>query len=268
MQSIKKIIHLAGSFISYHKDFPAQQENHQNPVMFLHGTNSSGMSFGRVKKAFSDDRAVIIPDYAGCGDSGLSTEILTVEHLAEQVAAVINDSNDAPVDLVGVSLGAVVAAVVAAKYPHLVNKLVLTAPWATNDDPYFRLMLTTWLKLENSDPASATAFALSHALSPEFISSLEQETLQLICAKPSEKEAARRIALGLSVNIENELARIDKETLIIGLNRDTLIPPYLAYEVHRKIKNSLYAEVNSGHAVQMENPIKWSKTIRNFLHKG
>ncbi len=82
MQSIEKVIYLADSFVSYRKYF---NENHQNPVMFLHGTNSSGNgSFGGIRTAFNGDRTVIIPDYAGCGNSGLPSEILTVEHLAEQ----------------------------------------------------------------------------------------------------------------------------------------------------------------------------------------
>ncbi|QTL38612.1 alpha/beta hydrolase [Xenorhabdus budapestensis] len=268
MQSIEKVIYLADSFVSYRKDSNENQANHQNPVMFLHGTNSSGnSSFGGIKTAFNGDRTVIIPDYAGCGNSGLSSEILTIEYLVEQVAAAINDSSDTPVDLVGISLGAVVASVVAATYPQLVNRLVLTAPWATNDDPYFQLMFTTWLKLENSDQTLATAFGLSHVLSPEFISSLGQETLRQICARPSEKEANRRIALGLSINIKNYLSRINKDTLIIGLSHDTLIPPYLAREVHKSIKNSLYMEVKSGHAVQMENPAEWVKVIKDFLQK-
>ncbi|PHM66660.1 carboxylesterase [Xenorhabdus stockiae] len=268
MHTIEKTIHLANSFVSYRKDFSENQENSQNPVMFLHGTNSDGnSSFGKIKTPFNRDRAVIIPDYAGCGNSSLPSGELTVEHLAEQVVAVINDSSDEPVDLVGFSLGAVVAAVVAATHPQLVNRLVLTAPWATNDDPYFRLMFTTWLKLENSDQALATAFGLSHVLSPEFISSLGQDTLNQICARPSEKETNKRIALGLSANIKDHLTRINKDTLIIGLSHDTLIPPYLVRAVHRYVKNSQYREVKSGHAVPLENPTEWVSVINDFLQR-
>ncbi|PHM30984.1 alpha/beta fold hydrolase [Xenorhabdus innexi] len=268
MQSIERSIHLADSFVSYCKYFSANQETSKNPVMFLHGTNSGGASFGKIINTFNHERSVIIPDYAGCGNSTLPSGELTVEYLAEQVAAVINDSSDKPVDLVGFSLGAVVAAVVAATHPQLVNRLVLTAPWATNDDPYFRLVLSTWLKLENSDQALATAFGLSHVLSPEFISSVGQDTLDQICARPSEKETNRRIALGLSINIKNYLTWINKETLIIGLSHDTLIPPYLAREVHECVKNSQYAEVKSGHAVPMENPVAWTSIINDFLQKN
>ncbi|PHM73750.1 alpha/beta fold hydrolase [Xenorhabdus kozodoii] len=250
MKSIDKAIKLKGSLISYRKEFSEDPQSNKNPIVFLHGTNSSGnSSFGEIKKAFSRDRIVIMPDYAGCGNSELPPETLTIEHLAEQVAAVIEDSSHISVDLVGVSLGAEVAAVVAAKYPNLIDKLILTAPWATNDDPRHQLIFNTWLHLELNDHASAMAFALSHALSPEFISSLGYETLQRICAQPAEKGIAKRIALGLSIDIKKHLIQIDKDTLVIGLNNDTLIPPYRVRDVYKNINNSTYKEINSGHAV-------------------
>ncbi|MEQ1964821.1 alpha/beta hydrolase [Xenorhabdus khoisanae] len=263
--SINKIIKLKDSFVSYRKEFGEGQENNKNTVVFLHGTNSSGSSsFGEIKKAFIGDRTVIIPDYAGCGHSGLPSETLTIEHIAEQIAVVIEDSGEVPVDLVGVSLGAVVAAVVAAKYPHLINKLILTAPWATNDDPRHQLIFNTWLHLELNDKASAMAFGLSHALSPEFISSLGHETIQKICSQPAEKEIEKRITLGLSINIKDYLNQIDKDTLVIGLSRDTLIPPYLVREVYNNVKNSIYKEINSGHAVHIEKPTEWIDLIKDF----
>ncbi|MDC9597238.1 alpha/beta fold hydrolase [Xenorhabdus anantnagensis] len=264
MKSIDKVIKLKNSFISYHKEFQENQQSNKNPVVFLHGTNSSGSSFGEIKTAFGGDRTVIIPDYAGCGNSGLPSGTVTIEHLAEQVAAVIEDSSSTPVDLVGVSLGAVVAAVVAAKYPTLINKLILTAPWATNNDPRHQLIFNTWLHLEMNDKASAMAFGLSHALSAEFLSSLGHETIQRICSQPAEKEIEKRIALGLTINIKNYLNQIDKDTLIIGLSRDTLIPPYLVREVYQNVKNSTYKEINSGHAVQIEKPKEWIDLIKDF----
>ncbi|AOM42769.1 carboxylesterase [Xenorhabdus hominickii] len=260
------MIQLKNAFVSYRAEFAEDPQCNKYPVVFLHGTNSSGSSsFGKITRTFSADRTVIIPDYAGCGNSGLPLETLTIEHLAEQIAAVIENSSCIPVDLVGVSLGAVVAAVVAAKYPNLINKLVLTAPWATSDDPRHQLMFSTWLHLERNDKTSAMAFGLSHALSPEFISSLGHETIQRICAQPAEKEIEKRLVLGLNINITDYLTQIDQDTLVIGLSNDTLIPPYLVREVCKSIKNRTYKEINSGHAVQIEKPAEWADLVKDFL---
>ncbi|WP_237388108.1 hypothetical protein [Xenorhabdus sp. Sc-CR9] len=44
MKSIDKIIKLKNSFVSYRKESEDGLENNRNPIVFLHGTNSSGQS--------------------------------------------------------------------------------------------------------------------------------------------------------------------------------------------------------------------------------
>ncbi|MEC5341959.1 alpha/beta hydrolase [Brenneria populi] len=235
-------------------------------VLFLHGTNSAGKSsFGHVVKAFRDRYQAIVPDYAGCGQSTLPDGEISVERLADQAAAVVADAADAPVAVVGTSLGAVVAAALAARHPALVEKLVLTAPWADGRDPRHALMFDTWLHLEQNRPRDATAFGLSHVLSPAFLTGLGSEKLAALCARPSEKDAARRIELGLRLDIRAHLAAINVPTLVVALTQDTLIPRYRVEKVHSLIRNSEYAEIESSHAVQIENPDVWARTVRRFL---
>ncbi|MDE9544626.1 alpha/beta fold hydrolase [Xenorhabdus bovienii] len=237
-------------------------------IVFLHGTNSDGeSSFGHIVSEFAKDNTVIIPDYAGCGNSTLPQGEITVDQLAEQIAAIIKDSVKSPVALVGTSLGAVVAAVVAANYPELISKLVLTAPWASSQDARHQLMFQTWLALEQNAPDSATAFGLSHVLSPAFLTSLGSEKIKQICSKASAKDTDKRIQLGLNIDINESLSMIKQPTLVIGLEFDTLIPIYQVEKVHQKITQSQYSEIASGHAVQMENPQDWINCIKNFLQR-
>ncbi|MEC5317758.1 alpha/beta hydrolase [Brenneria populi subsp. brevivirga] len=79
------------------------------------------------------------------------------------------------------------------------------------------------------------------------------------------KIAARRIELGLRLDIRAHLAAINVPTLVVALTQDTLIPRYRVEKVHSLIRNSEYAEIESGHAVQIENPDVWARTVRRFL---
>lgn len=255
-----KIIETDDARVAYFKEGAGQG------ALFLHGTNSAGKSsFGHVIKTFRDRYQAIVPDYAGCGQSTLPDGEISVEQLADQAAAVIADAADAPVDVVGTSLGAVVAATLAARHPALVEKLVLTAPWADGRDPRHALIFSTWLRLEQNSPQDATAFGLSHVLSPAFLSGLGSETLAALCGRSSEKGAARRIGLGLRLDIRAYLAAINVPTLVVALTQDTLIPRYQVQKVHTLIQNSEYAEIESGHAVQIENPDEWARMVRRFL---
>ncbi|MEO6921577.1 MAG: alpha/beta hydrolase [Collimonas sp.] len=97
-------------------------------LVLVHGTSiGTQANFGHVVERFTDQRQVISPDYAGCGNSTIPPGDLTLDILVEQIAGTIRHAADGPVDLLGDSLGAVVAAATAARYPSLVRRLVLVA---------------------------------------------------------------------------------------------------------------------------------------------
>ncbi|CDH03049.1 MULTISPECIES: alpha/beta fold hydrolase [Xenorhabdus] len=254
-----------GSTVKY-RIYSTKNPESSETIMFLHGTNSDGnSSFSSIKNEFIDKFNVVIPDYAGCGESTLPCS-LNVDGLADQIISAIENCNfDNPVHLVGISLGAVVAAVVAARKPSLVNKLILTAPWASSDDARFTFMFKTWYELELKDKRMATAFGLSHVLSPQKLSELSTETIDMICSKES-KNTEERIKIGLSIDIVEYLNKINSPTLVIGLSYDNLIPTYMVKKVSSLIPDSKYSEIESGHAVQIENPSTWINKIKEFIN--
>src|SRR6266545_6322652 len=91
-------------------------------LVLLHGTSlDAETNWGHLVDRFTDQRRVVVPDYA----------------------AVIRDAGEAPVDVVGYSMGAVVAAATAAAHPELVRRLVLIAGWVNSDDARFQLAFDT-----------------------------------------------------------------------------------------------------------------------------
>lgn len=258
----KVLVSTDHSHCSYHIYQPNQSDC---PLILLHGTNSDGLtSYSSLLDAF-DHREIIVPDYAGCGDSSLPEHELTVSALADQVIAIINERGSKKVDLVGHSLGATVAAYVAAQHPDFVNRLVLSAPWCHGDDPRHQLVFNTWQTLEETAPQQATAFGLSHVLSPTFLANMDPELIARICATKGLPDTHRRIALGKDLDIRHYLSKIQAPTLVLAMAFDTLVPPYRAQEVQAALSNSEYDEIPSGHAVQLESPYPWANRINTFL---
>jgi pimeloyl-ACP methyl ester carboxylesterase len=72
-------------------------------------------------------------DRAGCGLSGPLRRPPSLEYELEQLAAVIGSVGDGPVDLIGTSLGALVAVAWAAAHPETVRRLVLYGGWASGE---------------------------------------------------------------------------------------------------------------------------------------
>ena len=240
-------------------------------LVFVAGTGLDGQTnFGHLVDAFTGERTVVLPDYAGSGATEGPEGELTVEILAGQIAAVVREVTAAggPVDLVGYSLGAVVAAAVAASHPEAIRRLVLVAGWDAPDARH-ELNIDVWRKLELADHDLFNRFLQIAVFSPEFLSALGSETLQgLIQNAPPISEGMRRhIDLDARADIRDLLPKITAPTLVIGLTHDYVVPVGAVRRLHEAIAGSEYAEIPSGHAVVFERPQELVEAVRQFLFK-
>ncbi|MEV1178780.1 alpha/beta hydrolase [Nonomuraea sp. NPDC049784] len=235
-------------------------------LVLVHGTSlDAATNYGHMVEQFADDRTVITPDYAGSGKTTTPVGDLTLDLLVDQVTAVARDAAVGAVDLVGFSLGAVVAASIAAHHPDLVRRLVLIAGWTHSEDPRLRLGLQTWGEAMDTRPELASAVAPLIAFSPTFLSALGPDGLAELRSGEPAHGTRRQIDLDLRIDIRDELPRITAPTLVIGCALDHLIPVENARALHKAIKGSDYAEVDSGHVVVFEKPVELVSIIRNFL---
>ncbi|WP_433443020.1 alpha/beta fold hydrolase [Nonomuraea sp. CA-141351] len=235
-------------------------------LVLLHGTSGDAAThWSHLSGRFTDRRRVIVPDYAGSGESTVEDGELTLDLLVEQAVAVIGDAADAPVDLVGFSMGAVVAAATTAAHPESVRRLVLIAGWVNSDDCRFRLAFDTWARLEAIDPDLYVRVPTLLAFSPPFLSRLGDDGLAgLLAGKPA-AATLRQIRLDMRTDITAALPRIAAPTLVIGCNRDFLVPVEHSRALRDGIAGSTYAELDSGHVVVHEQPDELVRLIRDFL---
>jgi pimeloyl-ACP methyl ester carboxylesterase len=254
------IIHAAGTEVHY-------GINGTGPgLVLVHGTSlDAATNYGHLVEHFAGERTVITPDYAGSGETTAPVGDLTLDLLVNQVTAATRDAATGPVDLVGFSLGAVVAASIAARHPDLVRSLVLIAGWTHSADPRLRLGLQTWGEVMDTAPELASAVAPLMAFSPAFLSGLGPDGLAELRAGKPAPGTRRQIDLDLRIDIRDELHRITAPTLVVGCTLDHLIPVQNARGLHEAIRGSQYTEVDSGHVVVFEQPAELVALIRDFL---
>ncbi|WP_327679366.1 alpha/beta fold hydrolase [Kitasatospora sp. NBC_00458] len=235
-------------------------------LVFVHGTGfGAAGTFGHLAADFTGSRTVVLPDYAGCGDTEDDGGELTVELLAEQIIGVIEEAGNGPVDLVGFSLGSVVAAAVAATRPDLVRSLVLTAGWTRPDDAYLRNHMATWLGTR-ADSDAFGRFGTLTAFSRDHLNSLPAEAVEgIIKGNQPTDGALRHIDLNLRADIRDLLPRITARTLVIGCTKDATVPVELTRELAEGITGSSYAEIESGHVVVYEKPAEWVRLVGDFI---
>ncbi|MFJ8474994.1 alpha/beta fold hydrolase [Kitasatospora sp. NPDC094011] len=140
-----------------------------------------------------------------------------METLAEQVNAVIDDAGRGPVDLLGFSLGAVVATAAAGRRPDQVRRLIATAGWiGAEQDEYLRLSMATWLSLAD-DPTAFGRYATLTAFSRGFLNRIGREAVGSNTAYMQPTPGTlRHIALDLALDLTPYLPRVQALTLVIG----------------------------------------------------
>lgn len=98
------------------------------PLVILHGAFSAiGTSFGKVLPSLARNRQVIAFELQAHGRTADIDRPLTIEGMADDIAAALRQLGFEHTDLFGYSMGASVALHFTIKYPHMVRKLVLAS---------------------------------------------------------------------------------------------------------------------------------------------
>ncbi|MFB7892780.1 alpha/beta fold hydrolase [Microbacterium sp. NPDC056044] len=162
-------------------------------------------------------------DRAGCGLSPSSGRAPSLAYELEQLAAVADISGPASFDVVGTSMGALVAVAWAAKRPETVRRLVLYGGW---------------VKGENISPESARehvlglveshwglgADVLTDIFAPDATSAMRKDFGRYQRASSSAATARSLLALSYELDVSDLLAEVEAPTLVLHRDHDRAAP--------------------------------------------
>jgi pimeloyl-ACP methyl ester carboxylesterase/DNA-binding CsgD family transcriptional regulator len=174
-------------------------------------------------EALASGRTLVRYDKPGCGLSGPATRAYSMELELETLDAVTRAVGAERFDLLGASLGAVVAARWAATRPETVERLVLYGGWVRGADiastsvqeHVLGLVAKHW-GLGSDVLVEIFAPEADHAAREAF------SRYQREAAPPA--TAREMLALCYQVDVAADLARIQAPTLVIHRDRDRAVP--------------------------------------------
>ncbi len=226
-------------------------------------------NFFHGQTPLQDAARLILPDLRGTGLTELTPGPYTMDLLAEDMLAVLDQMGIPRAVVVGVSLGGYVALAMVAKAPERVQGLVLADTRADADTP------------EMAERRRATVAALG-ALGPQalndrvrdlFGATTRRKSPDLVEAMQADvlrqpAEGLVQLTLGLAQRPDRSalLPRIKVPTWVICGEEDTVSPPALMEPIARAVPGAEFHLIpQAGHLTPLEQPVIFNQLVRDFL---
>jgi len=243
------------------------------PVVLLHGLGGDGSRWGPNIEPLAKDFHVYALDQIGFGESDKPLANYHTGMLAEFLVDFLKAANVGRASLVGNSMGAGVALYTAAKFPQVVDKIVLAdgggyrsaTPRATtpNPDAARRRQLQNSVTREETREFFKILFHNKSLVTDKMVD--EQLAMRLRSAFTITKiqEAGER---GLGSLTEADVRAVKAPTMIVWGKYDELANPAGADRLEQAIPGSKKVIVDDcGHMPQLEKASQFNALVRDFL---
>ena len=232
------------------------------PLLYLHGAGVYGWT--PVHDLLAAQRRVLLPVHPGFGASQGFDEIEAMDDLVFHTLDVMDALGLDRADVVGLSLGGWLAAELALRHPHRVQRLVLVDAAGT------RVPGVERADLFMAGPARARGLLFADPDSP-----LARQIVP--DAPPPERleaalrgrEAAARLLWNPHVQyrkLTSRLGRIKAPTLVVWGAQDRVLPPPLGEAYRRGIPGAMLVTIDGcGHLPPIEQPERFARIVLDFL---
>lgn len=243
-----------------------------DPVIFLHGL---GGDSNQWQKLLSVDLPfqMMFPDMPGHGQNNQVPEAgFSFDSYTEAVKNLMDDKPGRQYVLVGISMGAGIAMILAHRYPERIKKAALVRPaWLNNPFP---ANLDILYRLGNKWAACSTEETRQWLLSDKEYVLIKSESAA--CARSVESQlnrpdpelAARTLTdMCSDAPIRNidEIKSIDVPVLIIGTEKDPLHPLYIARQFHQWLPDSRFSEISSRYDFPEKHKEELNILLKEFI---
>jgi len=209
-------------------------------LIMLHGNGEDGTIFSIQADFLSRHFRVVVPDTRGHGKSERGDGEFTIRRFADDLKFLMDNLGIAKADILGFSDGANIAMCFAAKYPEMVDKLILVGGNLVPSG------------LENPERVSIEiSYRLNRLLSPfSKRAKRKAEMLSLVARQPD-------------LTIE-ELGRISAKTLVIAGTSDVIKKEHTVL-ISKLIKGAELIFISGSHWVFKDNAEDFDDAVLPFL---
>jgi pimeloyl-ACP methyl ester carboxylesterase len=242
------------------------------PLLLIAGLASDSASWGPVWAPLAERFGLIAPDNRGCGRTTPQTAPISIEAMAQDALAVLDALGVTRAHVLGHSMGAMIAATLAAAAPERVDRLVLAgAGFAPN--PRNALLFADMAALRTAGVAPELWFRLLFPwlFAPAFFADRGgvEEAARLSVAYPypqSDAAFAAQAQAAAAWAPGDRLASLRAPTLALLGGADLLFAPEAARASLSAVADlSVVVLEGAGHSLHWDAPAAFAGAVSDFL---
>lgn len=241
-------------------------------TVFLHGISSGADSWLNQTDYFSNNTSVLAWNAPGYGNSAqIEKQQPNAVDYSKRLLALLESRDIQRINIVGHSLGALIAAAFASEYPEKVHKLILVNPAQgygdfdeVKQEEVAEMRPKLLKKLGGVEMARQRSSALLFNASHNKVRLLEQIMAQ-ITLEGFEKSSQ----LLARDSIHHYLEKIDRPIDLIYGTEDGITTPKIMFEIEARHKNiALYAIAAASHLSYLDQPEDFNQILLSIIKGG
>ncbi|MFQ5455696.1 MAG: alpha/beta fold hydrolase [Nitrospirota bacterium] len=242
------------------------------PLLLINGLGLDSSFWMPQVSVFSQKYRVIVFDNRGVGQTDAPEVSYTTDMMADDTIMLLDHLSIARTNILGFSMGGLIAQKIAIKYPERVNSMIL-ASTAAELSPKAKQIISVWRRMlqEKINPETYLRQQFLWVFTDRFLANDEQVSslVDIFLRHPFAQTLhgfSGQANACLEHNTSNQLQQINIPTLILVGSEDIFIPVHLSKELANGIKNAeLIILKDGGHGFCSELAEKFNQTVLNFL---
>lgn len=239
------------------------------PLIMLHAAGTSGRIWWQHISRLARRFRVLTIDLPGHGRSPRPKDSLSIEGMSAELYQTLRALNLSQVNVVGLSLGGMVAQMLAVDHSSLVHSLTLCDTICEVGPPQSQVLEERARAVEEGGMSAIVKSTVERWFSPSFFAShpdvvSEVEKLLLAADPVINAQTWRAIA---KLNVVSRLPKVHLPALVMNGSLDNSIPPGAGERLANLLGGRLVELPGCAHMAPLEAPEKFMDLLESFLLK-
>jgi (E)-2-((N-methylformamido)methylene)succinate hydrolase len=248
-----------------------QDEGRGQPVMLIHGVGADSTSWDEIAPRLAGQFRVLRLDLRGHGRSGRIAGACTLDDFVRDVIDVMDAAGAAKADVVGFSLGGLIAQGIALSHPSRVEALALISAVAGRTEEERDKVQARLDTLRNEGIEAIMAAAQERWFTPDFVQANPDKVRDRMEQLRQNDAASYKAAYTVfsTSDLGDRLHDIRHRTLVVTGEHDIGSNTRMARYMHEQIPGSqLHILPGLRHSVLVEAPEQIGSLLTRFLASG